>query len=150
MFSKKEFAIVSKMRFIIWTNFMLSWVEHEKSFMTSGPGSTDQSDCAAKRYPIFLSFHENIMVCVPIRSAYNISFHGEIRKVAKHFIRKRLLFWDMTNITYNTIYPSTLVSRILSSVELAQLILITWWSKLVPAKLNGILVTYSCMSWNMR
>ena len=33
MFSKKEFAIVSNFRFIIRKNFMLSCVEHEKSFI---------------------------------------------------------------------------------------------------------------------
>ena len=32
MFTKKEFAIVSNLRFISMTNFMLSWVEHEKNF----------------------------------------------------------------------------------------------------------------------
>ena len=32
MFSKKEFAIISNLRFISWTNFMLSWVEHEKIY----------------------------------------------------------------------------------------------------------------------
>ena len=37
MFSKKDFAIVSNFRFISMTNFTLSWVEHEKSFITSGP-----------------------------------------------------------------------------------------------------------------
>ena len=37
MFSKKEFAIVSNLKFISRTNFMLSSVEHEKSFITSGP-----------------------------------------------------------------------------------------------------------------
>ena len=36
MFSKKEFAIVSNLKFISKTNFMLSWVEHEKRFITSG------------------------------------------------------------------------------------------------------------------
>ena len=36
-FSKKEFAFVSNLRFISRTNFMLNWVEHEKSFLTSGP-----------------------------------------------------------------------------------------------------------------
>ena len=35
--TKKEFAIVSNLRFIRSTFFMLSWVEHEKSFITSGP-----------------------------------------------------------------------------------------------------------------
>ena len=38
MFSKKEFTIVSNLRFISRTNFMLSWVEHENFFITSGPG----------------------------------------------------------------------------------------------------------------
>ena len=37
IFSKKEFAIVNNLRFISRTNFMLRWVEHEKSFITSGP-----------------------------------------------------------------------------------------------------------------
>ena len=37
MFSKKEFAIVSNFRFISRKNFMLSGVEHEKFFITSGP-----------------------------------------------------------------------------------------------------------------
>ena len=32
MFSKKEFAIVSNLKFISRTIFMLSWVEHEKMF----------------------------------------------------------------------------------------------------------------------
>ena len=35
--SKIEFAIVSNLRFISRTNFMLSLVEHEKSFITSDP-----------------------------------------------------------------------------------------------------------------
>ena len=33
---KKEYANVNDLRIIIRTNFMLSWIEHEKSFMTSG------------------------------------------------------------------------------------------------------------------
>ena len=42
MVSKKEIIIVSNLRlismkFISMKNFMLSWVEHEKSFITSGP-----------------------------------------------------------------------------------------------------------------
>ena len=38
MFSKKEFAIVSILRFISMKNSMLSGVEHEKSFfITLGP-----------------------------------------------------------------------------------------------------------------
>ena len=37
MISKIEFAVVINMIFICRTNFMLSWVEHEKSFITSGP-----------------------------------------------------------------------------------------------------------------
>ena len=32
MFSEKEFAVVSDLRFISRTNFMLSRVEHEKKF----------------------------------------------------------------------------------------------------------------------
>ena len=35
MFSKKEFAIISNFRLISGTNFILSWVEHKKSFITS-------------------------------------------------------------------------------------------------------------------
>ena len=38
MFSKKHFAIVSNLRFNSRTNFMFSWVEHEKRFITSGLG----------------------------------------------------------------------------------------------------------------
>ena len=47
MFGKKEFAIVSKLIFISMKffismkNFMLSRVEHEKSFITSWPDYTD-------------------------------------------------------------------------------------------------------------
>ena len=37
MFSKKEFGIVSNLRFISMKIFMLSRVEHGKSFITSGP-----------------------------------------------------------------------------------------------------------------
>ena len=37
MFSKKEFGIVSNLRFISMKNFMLSGVEYEKSFITLGP-----------------------------------------------------------------------------------------------------------------
>ena len=37
MFSMKEFGIASNLKFISRTNFMLS-VEHEKCFITSGPG----------------------------------------------------------------------------------------------------------------
>ena len=36
--SQKEFAIVRNLRFISMKNSMLSWVEHEKSFIFSGPG----------------------------------------------------------------------------------------------------------------
>ena len=38
MISKRYFAIVSNLRFISRRNFMLSWVKHEKSFITSVPG----------------------------------------------------------------------------------------------------------------
>ena len=38
MFSKKVFAIVSNLKFINRTKFMLSWAEHEKIFITSGLG----------------------------------------------------------------------------------------------------------------
>ena len=38
MFCSKEFKIVSNLRFISKTNFMLGSVEHEKSFITSGYG----------------------------------------------------------------------------------------------------------------
>ena len=41
MFSKKKFGIASNLRFISMRNFMLSWVEHEKSFITSGSESAD-------------------------------------------------------------------------------------------------------------
>ena len=37
MFSNKEFAIISYLRFISMTNFMLSSAEHEKMFITSEP-----------------------------------------------------------------------------------------------------------------
>ena len=37
MFSKKEFAINSNLKFISRTNFTLSWGEHEKDFITTGP-----------------------------------------------------------------------------------------------------------------
>ena len=40
MFSKKEFAFVSNLRFINNRKFMFSCVEHEKSFITSGPDQT--------------------------------------------------------------------------------------------------------------
>ena len=39
MFSKKEFGIISNLRFISMKKFMLSWVRHEKKvFITSRPG----------------------------------------------------------------------------------------------------------------
>ena len=44
MFSKKDFGIVSNLIFISMKNFMLSWVEHEKSFITSGPDQSVKSD----------------------------------------------------------------------------------------------------------
>ena len=42
---KKFQNFISILRFISKTNFMLSWVEHEKSFITSGP------DVSLMRYP---------------------------------------------------------------------------------------------------
>ena len=38
MLSKKELATVSNLRFISMKNFMISCVEHEKSFIISEPG----------------------------------------------------------------------------------------------------------------
>ena len=35
---KNKIAIVSSLRFVSRINFLLSRVEHEKSFITSGPG----------------------------------------------------------------------------------------------------------------
>ena len=35
--SEKELAIISNLSFISKRNFMFSWVEHEKSFITSAP-----------------------------------------------------------------------------------------------------------------
>ena len=40
-FSKKELAIDSNLRIISTKSFMLSSVQHEKSFITSGPGYTE-------------------------------------------------------------------------------------------------------------
>ena len=42
IFSKKEFAVVSNLRFISRTNFMLSRVEHEKA-LEQGLGPVVQS-----------------------------------------------------------------------------------------------------------
>ena len=53
MFSKKEFGIVSNLRFISMTNFMLSWVEHEKSFITSWPDWKSRST----KLHIFIRLH---------------------------------------------------------------------------------------------
>ena len=54
MFSKKEFGIVSNLRF-----FMLSWVEHEKSVITSGPEYSvliSPHECAERSGPSLLAF----------------------------------------------------------------------------------------------
>ena len=40
MFGNNEFAIASNLRFISRKNFMLSLVEHEKSFIVLRPGQT--------------------------------------------------------------------------------------------------------------
>ena len=40
MFNMGEFAFVINLRFISSTNFMFSSGEHEKSFITLGPGQT--------------------------------------------------------------------------------------------------------------
>ena len=34
-----QLLVISNLRIISRTNFMLSWVEHEKSFITLGPGA---------------------------------------------------------------------------------------------------------------
>ena len=49
MFSKKEFAVVSNVRFISRKKFMLSSVEHEKIFITSGPGVSVYVRCPSLR-----------------------------------------------------------------------------------------------------
>ena len=55
MFLKKEFAIVSNLRFICRTKFMLSWVEHEKSIITSGSDFMDaQADLSLLTTPVCL------------------------------------------------------------------------------------------------
>ena len=38
MLSNNEFAIDNNLKFVSMKNFMLSCVEHERSFLTSGPG----------------------------------------------------------------------------------------------------------------
>ena len=59
MFSKKEFAFVSNLIFISRTNFMLSLVEHEISFITLGQAGPFCHDTysdpvkATKYYQIF-------------------------------------------------------------------------------------------------
>ena len=57
MFSMKEFAIVSNLRFISRKNFMLSWVEHEKSLLTSGPDIGLQKDYPQLSMGELLIFH---------------------------------------------------------------------------------------------
>ena len=56
MLSKKKFVIASNLKFISRANFVLSGVEHEKSFITSGPDHMDQSFCC-----VFM-FQRNILV----------------------------------------------------------------------------------------
>ena len=61
MFSKKEVAIVNNLRFTSWTSFMLSRFEHEKSFITLGPGQTAISlDKRSFQIIIFSYFSTNI------------------------------------------------------------------------------------------
>ena len=49
MFSKNVFGIVSNLRFISRTKFMLRCVEHEKCFIASGPDCMDaQADLSLR------------------------------------------------------------------------------------------------------
>ena len=59
MFSKKEFAIISNLGFISRTKFMLSWVEHEKNFMTLGPDS--KRELHNFEYPVLINEHPECM-----------------------------------------------------------------------------------------
>ena len=45
MFYRKELAIVSNLRFISRTNFILGYTEHERSFITSGPSVSGPFRC---------------------------------------------------------------------------------------------------------
>ena len=97
MFSKKEIAIVSNLRCISKTNFILSWIEHEKSFITLRPDYTD----GQLNEPIFLIVldkvhfqqkniiaHEIYSLKAPCQGAsieYPEHFHREIKKKLKKY-----------------------------------------------------------------
>ena len=71
MFSKKQFAIVSNLRFIRRTNFMLSWVEHEKKFYNLG----------ARAIPYILYYPKDLYKHVWAHSAdlkeqFDLALHG--------------------------------------------------------------------------
>ena len=78
MFSKKEFAIVGNLRFISRKNFMLNSVEHDKSFITSGPGITSSNLSSA--YITFMAIDHEIISIVILspsadsRRAVNVSY----------------------------------------------------------------------------
>ena len=61
MLSKKEFSSVTNLRFISRPNFMLSWVVHEKSFITPGPVSeyskTSMTQTLMARLPWLIFSH---------------------------------------------------------------------------------------------
>ena len=64
MFSKKEFAIDSNLRFISRKIFMLSRVENEKSFITSGPGPSLFTNRITGHYKLY-QWRPNAQIKLP-------------------------------------------------------------------------------------
>ena len=102
-FSKKEFAIVSNLRFISRTNFMLSWLEHEKSFITAGPVSCLQlrqilrGSMSYGTLKVLICLHILAVWSTPILSTYTITWGYWIHQnTAKTLISvlTNTLIWD--------------------------------------------------------
>ena len=64
VWQERIYFFVSNLRFISRTNFILSWVEHEKSFITRGPGPLWMAAnvISSKRWPVASRKHAYIIL----------------------------------------------------------------------------------------
>ena len=101
MFNKKDFAIVSYLKFISRTNFMLSRAEHENSFITLGLGRPKAVSLTVL-FCLHIGYYDRRVVsCIVVSSPFFRCFRKAVFRDCCLSEVTSFILLDLTLITLN-------------------------------------------------
>ena len=141
MFNKEEFAIDSNLWFISRTNFMLSWVEHEKSLITSGPEDTS---CCLCQY-LFLYLPQLLHFChVFYHHSWDL-FHFISEQTYLHYKTYSSNVWSRLKVKHHINFFIGHKSRVNKSPSNAT---VPWFQIRSRFWFDVLATSFSNRSWN--